>query len=74
MRINRPFIAWTAAALVAAGIGLAALLGSGATPAHADAQCAAKCNAAHGECMKPYPDRAKCDTERNICLKACGGG
>ena len=74
MRITAPFIAWTAAAILAAGIGLAVLIGPAATPAHADAKCAATCNVSHDQCMKASNDRYTCDSQRNQCLKSCSGG
>jgi len=45
-----------------------------ARPAHADAKCAAACNSANDACMKSSNDRYKCLSQRNQCLKSCGGG
>jgi len=53
---------------------IAVLLGVNLTPAHADAKCAAACNAAHDQCLASSHDRYACDGSRNQCLKTCGGG
>jgi hypothetical protein len=74
MRMSAPMIAWMATALVAAGFAAMVYLGAGATPARADAACAAACNTAHDQCMKASNDRYNCDSRRNQCLKSCGGG
>jgi len=72
--VSRHVIAWSAGVLMAATLTAVALIGSSATPAHADAKCAAACNANHDQCMKSSNDRYSCDSQRNQCLKQCYGG
>ena len=72
MSTTRRWMLGAAAGAVAAVIAAQTLTGGSVTPARADNQCAATCNAAHDQCMKTTHDSYKCLGERNQCLKACG--
>ena len=74
MRRSIRLIALTATALVMTAVAVAALLGTEATVARADAKCATACNATHDQCMKASSDSYTCDNQRNQCLKKCVGG
>jgi hypothetical protein len=50
-----------------------AVAGGFSAPAFADAACAAGCNSAHDQCMKSSHDNLSCDSQRNQCLRTCGG-
>jgi hypothetical protein len=72
MSTTRRWIVVAAAGAVAAVIASQTLVGGSVTPARADNQCAATCNATHDQCMKTTNDRYTCDSQRNQCLKTCG--
>ena len=59
---------------VIGALALAAMLHTTSRSAHADANCAATCNATHDQCLASTNDRYTCDSQRNQCLKTCGGG
>jgi hypothetical protein len=63
--------AWLLAGALAIGC---LAIGGVTSRAIADAQCAAKCNAQHDQCLASTNDRYGCDSKRNQCLKSCGGG
>ena len=74
MKISRRAALEAAALAIVCLAASAALIRSGSGPAHADAKCAATCNATHDQCLASTNDRYTCDSQRNQCLKSCGAG
>jgi len=72
MGTTRRWIVVAAAGAVAALIAAQAFTGGGITPARADNQCAAKCTAELGQCMKDTHNSYDCGNKRLQCLKTCG--
>jgi len=74
MSKHRELIIQLAVLTVVGAIGLAIYFYTTSRDAHANAHCAATCNTQHDQCLAKTNDRYTCDSQRNMCLKSCGGG